>query len=79
MLGDSKPKFVCAIISGRLYGRWRTPEGIALGGAGYFGYEVGYVPVEGSEWVRGVTAVPHVTAPPPNLFHLFLSSCSPTF
>ena len=32
-------------------GRWRTPEGIALGGAGYFGYEVAYVPVEESEWV----------------------------
>ncbi len=26
--------------------RWRTPEGIALGGAGYFGYEEAYVPVE---------------------------------
>ncbi|MCB8945161.1 MAG: hypothetical protein H6658_15550 [Ardenticatenaceae bacterium] len=33
-------------------GRWRTPEGIVLGGAGYFGYEVAYVPVEEGEWVR---------------------------
>jgi len=26
--------------------RWRTPEGIALGGPGHFGYEYPYVPVE---------------------------------
>jgi uncharacterized protein len=30
--------------------RWRAPEGIALDGAGYFGYEVDYVPVEESNW-----------------------------
>jgi DUF917 family protein len=26
--------------------RWRTEAGIKLGGAGYFGYEIEYVPVE---------------------------------
>ena len=29
--------------------RWRTPEGIALGGAGYFGYDVEYMPIEESD------------------------------
>ncbi|MEA2527977.1 MAG: uncharacterized protein QOF73_5204, partial [Thermomicrobiales bacterium] len=26
--------------------RWRTPEGLALVGPGYFGYDATYVPVE---------------------------------
>ena len=30
--------------------RWRTPEGLAVVGPGYFGYDIPYVPIEERDW-----------------------------
>jgi DUF917 family protein len=38
--------FRCTVIGAPCDPRWRTPEGLALGGPGAFGYDVEYVPVE---------------------------------